>query len=271
MRVSNTFGSLRVVCLGMTGLSVLVLSLACGGAGMPAPAALDAVFARGVLPPAEYRAAWFGVATRAAEADTYWIPTHETAEVAIFVWGEWDDVPEGVIFSAISAAGPVELTYVGVREISYGCDGNTAKVALFDAETAVEGIVWLHEEGKSLESWGVERGDCFMDSCSWTTGPLLAKTVRASPTMAKFSVTRGSSTLFESENVKHYMDGAEETPINLEGSNEIGMPYPELTVADGEQSWLVFRSHGYEGTGWTVVDLNTGEPAGMTSAYFCAF
>lgn len=236
------------------------------------------------LPPTseESRGAWLGLAAHGeGEMQDWWTPVHSEAEVLVFdETGAWSDVPEGAPFLALTEAGEVEITFRGVEEVPYGCDGNAADFATFDAEERIdEGVVWLapRDNAGALVPNRVTDDSQSTRRRTWE-GPGNGKVVleRTSEAKATFTFERKGKVLYTQEVERHLMEGAEDTPLDLTQDTEIGMPYPELMVLAPSRgtAWLVTRVHGYEGLSWDVIELDrrSGTTKGpWMYAYFCAF
>ncbi len=221
---------------------------------------------------------WLGLGTVSEfDSDAYWIPAHPTAEVVVFAGeGFWEEVPIGARFAGLHDQGRVELVFQGVAAHAYGCDGNTAEFALFEGDMRPSGVVWFADPDNKRPTKAVSTSEVLTTKTErqWKVGPAKAKLVRMADMEAQFTVSRGAKQGYKETVEKYTMDGMDAVPIDLTSDSEVGMPYPELFVMSGKSIWLVSRSHGYEGTGWDVVELTGGKGksrGSWMSAYYCAF
>ncbi|HHO50235.1 MAG TPA: hypothetical protein ENK18_05015 [Deltaproteobacteria bacterium] len=234
-------------------------------------------------PPPGGQGAWLGLVAHETGEDQqdWWSPVHAGAEILAFDESRaWAGVPEGALFLALTASGEIEITFRGVEEIPYGCDGNTSTFATFDADTRPdEGVVWLAERDNA----GALVPNRITDDSQSTRrrtwegpGHGLMTLERTSESEATFTFQRKGKELYSEHIERHLMEGAEDKPIDLTQDGEIDMPYPELMVLAPAKktAWLVTRRHGHEGLSWTVIELDHrhGEDKGSWMyAYFCAF
>lgn len=238
---------------------------------VPAPVATGTPLPEGVL----------GVAlvARPSAAEGTTTPIQPGASMVLSTTADaWAGVPRGSTFTAFAAGGELTVTYTGISEGLYGCDGGRSVTwATFTAEHPLEeGIALLRPVGSPPLEWvRIELdGTPGPTERKWTLGSRgKARLDRTEPMKAKFSVTIPGLAPFEQVHEKHLMDGADEGPIDLTEGAGIGLPTPELLGWSATGAILISHIESYEGFHYSVLSMDpTGAKVlGLESLYWCAF
>jgi len=267
-------------------------------APVAAPAGLPAYAFEGVP-------GWLAFATVRdwASAGYKWLPVSTQAQIAVFADEDsrWAKLPRGQRFTAVGAQGSVAVEFAGFGRQKYGCDQNSATMAMFKGAPSPEGPVWLLPEGvqgvagvglatwtsrsasKGLAPWDsvpAALRDTARTAAAWRVygaGPITVVQFTTSKEAARTVVLSGGRSVLDRVDKKYVMDGAPTEPVTLNPTSvlDVGIPQPIVAfqIASGATTLIVLWTRSYEGNHF---DLLRVTPAGARVLegpylYYCAF
>lgn len=230
---------------------------------------------------------WIGFATTrpGASAKFGWSPVHREAGAVVFSWpfrSDWAGVAPGTVYRGITAHGTVGLRYLGTSDEPYGCDQNTQTMTAFGAGRRLpEGPVWVLPPDATVKPVPVPvvAARPGKNARAWTVGAMAIALRKTGELTALLRVTERGHTVFEETVEKHFMAGADRSPVDLSGEREIGMPFPRaaFVLSAGGPRLVVFQQPGYEGHSFRSLFVENGQASFLEGErhsphlYYCAF
>jgi hypothetical protein len=160
----------------------------------------------------------------------------------------------------VSADGPVELVFQGVRDVSWGC-GTAVPAATFGASPAPSpGVVWIVQE--AADAVGVRPKDARPPSAS--------RRLYRLPFGGELDLQPGRSVV-ELGGGRPFVDTYAAGGVDLARDGAIGPTWPELAITQGQETLLlVLRRNGVDQVGWDVVRVagRRGTVAGSVSVAY---
>jgi hypothetical protein len=219
------------------------------------------------LPEGPEEGAFLGLVAKADGGASWWTPKVDAAVVVLAGAEAWAAYPPGEGVPALGPDGPLTLTFRGVSEIPYGCDGGATVAALFDGPSAPEGLVWIRvgaETGKVVlptpdaKAKPTRRG--------WSLGNVHVVT-SGKKQRGRTVVERDGKPVFTLD----WEKATEHGPVNLDEPTFEPIPAALFRAGDGARLLLAWQS--LEGLHWTTVRLKGDQATeGHDFAqYWCAY
>ena len=220
----------------------------------PAPAPAPALQAP-TSTPFEGISGWVGQGVQPGQG--WWVPAEGGAAVS---WDAdaWSGVGLGATFSGLSAAGPVELSFTGVRSIPL-C-GTPTPAATFSAPRALSGVIWITRDPSAMRA----------------SLPRQARAATATrrlyslPSGAEVDISRTGGvgrTVVEWGGARPWVQTFGGAGVDLRRPDAPGPMWPELVLLDDDSLSILFRVHeaGSLGWEWVRIEGRRGISLGRTS------
>jgi hypothetical protein len=213
----------------------------------------------------------------AARRKNGWTPAHPNATAVILQAEPWSEtVEEGSRFRLVVAEGNLPLVLSEVSQIPYGCDDIPTTMAAFRTPHDLgEQLAWiLPESFEEARASTIQAQAASAKQRTYSVDGLVVRLGVSGADKGELRIERDGEVVYTQRFDKPHMEGADNTPLALDGEFEIGVPYPQAGFRlDGATAFLVLRTLSYEGVHFEVVRIGarTVESAGASSVYLCAF